>query len=125
MSNEETRIQGPFPIIWEDDAEHPNQTPERRYDCNCYQGCLEVAATLNWETFSCNSPSGEPCCGTTDNKLIWKAHLALRDDSVAKKLCALPEIDCHETNEPKQSMLEAVALEPDYTYCERIRAVKK
>lgn len=104
---------------------YPSTPPTRRYDCSLYQNCLEIAGALNWETFSCTSPDGQPCSGSIDQKILWQAHLAQKDDQLAKKLFDLPNIDCHETESPVEGEHETIGLESDYTYCERIRAVKK
>jgi len=71
----------------EDAAVETMEPPERRYGCSNYDSCLDLAAALNWESFTCKS-----CSGTINEKLYWRAHQATRKDSVAKALCDLPPL---------------------------------
>ncbi len=75
---------------------NPNPSPPRNYDCKNYQSCLELAATLNWDSFTCTHLSGLKCSGDINEKLVWQAHLAQRSDKVAKRICELPNIVCIE-----------------------------
>lgn len=76
------------------DRSLPNSAPIRRYDCENYQCCLELAAALDWESFTCVG-----CCGEINDTLVWNAHLAQRGDKVAEKICDLPKIPClHSTS---------------------------
>lgn len=54
----------------------------RSYDCKHYDCCLELAAALNWENFTCSG-----CGGDINQHLVWKANLAKREDEVANRLC--------------------------------------
>ena len=54
----------------------------RSYDCKHYDCCLELAAALNWENFTCSG-----CGGDINQHLVWKANLAKREDDVANRLC--------------------------------------
>ena len=63
------------------------ETPRRRYDCVSYDRCLELAAALNWESFTCRG-----CSGQVNDALLWRAGQAIRRDSVAKAICPAPKI---------------------------------
>jgi hypothetical protein len=66
----------------------PNsETPRRRYECPSYDRCLELAAALNWESFTCRG-----CSGHVNDALLWRAGQAIRRDSVAKAICSAPKI---------------------------------
>ncbi len=67
-----------------EEASHPGPlTPlARSYDCKHYDCCLELAAALNWENFTCSG-----CGGDINQHLVWKANLAKREDEVANRLC--------------------------------------
>ena len=71
----------------EDAAVETMEPPERRYGCANYDSCLDLAAALNWESFTCKS-----CSGSINEKLYWRAHQATRKDSVARALCDLPPL---------------------------------
>lgn len=83
---------GPFEVRFDDlEEEQPTSStceeiPRRRYDCSSYQRCLELAAALNWESFTCRG-----CSGETNKSLLWRASQAIRRDSIAKALCAAPK----------------------------------
>jgi hypothetical protein len=65
-------------------AELPTSTddlPRRRYDCERYETCLGLAASLNWESFTCRG-----CCGEPNENLLWRARVSARKDSVAARL---------------------------------------
>ena len=57
------------------------EVPRRRYDCANYEVCLSLAASLNWESFTCRG-----CSGQTNENLVWRARISARKDSVAAKL---------------------------------------
>ena len=81
---------GPFQIVSSnqpvvDDA--PLEPPRRRYSCPNYDTCLDLAAALNWDSFTCRG-----CNGCIDGRLYWRAKQALRRDGVARKICELPAI---------------------------------
>lgn len=83
---------GPFPIVENEgsgNVERPMLAPRRRYSCPHYEVCLNLAAALNWDNFTCRG-----CCGSVDEVLLWRAHQARRRDKVAGKLCRIPEIMC-------------------------------
>lgn len=93
-SNEPHHRCGPFQLHLESEISPSNEqlgklshpdplTPlVRSYDCKQYDCCLELAAALNWENFTCAG-----CGGEINQHLIWKANLARREDAVAKRLC--------------------------------------
>jgi hypothetical protein len=68
-------------------VEAPVEAPRRRYDCQNYCTCLDLAAALNWDNFTCRG-----CSGDIDEKLLWRARQALRKDEVARQVCDLPAI---------------------------------
>ena len=93
-SNQERKSYGPFEVREEtEDCPEGNTalntgTPRtilpffRSYDCKRYESCLELAAALNWESFTCSG-----CIGETNQHLVWKANLAKRQDRIAACLC--------------------------------------
>ena len=91
---------GPFEVRFDDlSQEEPAQdsggkgttpvteTPLRQYDCASYARCLELAAALNWESFTCRG-----CSGRVNDALLWRAGQAIRRDGVAKAICSAPKI---------------------------------
>ncbi len=68
-------------------VEAPVEAPRRRYDCQNYCTCLDLAAALNWDNFTCRG-----CSGEIDEKLLWRARQALRKDEIARQVCDLPSI---------------------------------
>lgn len=81
---------GPFQIIENDGigcVDLPISAPRRRHSCQNYQSCLDLACALNWDSFTCRG-----CSGSIDQSLLWQGHQAKRKDSVAKRLCDIPEI---------------------------------
>ncbi|MCB0353629.1 MAG: hypothetical protein KDD64_08900 [Bdellovibrionales bacterium] len=84
--------QGPFPVI-EDrgsgDVVAPMEPPRRRYSCDNYETCLSLAATLNWDNFTCRG-----CNGLISENLLWRAHQAHRRDRIAQRICDIPALDC-------------------------------
>jgi hypothetical protein len=85
---------GPFQVIEdadENELANPSEAPKRIYDCVNYESCLELAAALNWDSFTCSG-----CSQQINNNLVWRAHQAKRHDAVALSLCShLPEIGVH------------------------------
>ncbi len=81
------RQPGPFPVIENNGDGHvdnPMSAPKRRYMCENYQSCLEVAAGLNWDNFTCRG-----CSGEVDETLIWRACSAKRNDKVARRILSI------------------------------------
>ena len=69
----------------------PNAPPLRQYDCSNYETCLDLAAALDWESFSCNG-----CCGKINECLVWQAHQVEKYDAVAHMICDhLPPLSSH------------------------------
>jgi len=64
-----------------------DEVPRRRYDCDQYETCLGLAASLNWESFTCRG-----CCGEPNENLVWRARVSARKDSVAARLLKAPPI---------------------------------
>ncbi len=81
---------GPFEEKPLDDAhiDLPGDTLSRELDCQNYDRCLDLAAALNWESFTCKG-----CCGAIDETLTWRARQVSRKDSVVKALCGTPKIE--------------------------------
>ena len=67
------------------------EPPRRRYDCENYETCLNLAAALNWSSFTCRG-----CNGKVNETMYWRAHQIQRRDSVARALCDLPPISALE-----------------------------
>jgi hypothetical protein len=95
--NEILGTPGPFQVIETQgigDVDSPIDAPRRRYDCQNYDTCLELAAALNWDNFTCRG-----CDNTMNQSYIWRARQAARKDDVAGSLCEhLPQINVHETD---------------------------
>jgi len=66
----------------------PVEAPRRRFDCSNYCTCLDLAAALNWDNFTCRG-----CSGDIDEALLWRARQALRKDDIARQVCDLPAIE--------------------------------
>lgn len=80
---------GPFQII-EDGlpkAGGPLSGPRRRYCCKNYSTCLDLAAALNWDNFTCRG-----CSGDIDQTLRWRASHALKKDSFVRSICELSSV---------------------------------
>jgi hypothetical protein len=89
---------GPFQIIESEGkgiVDLPIAPPRRRYSCPHYNCCLDLAAALNWDNFTCRG-----CSGEIDESLYWRAHQASKRDSVVRTLCELPELKKIEVAEP-------------------------
>ncbi|MFO0417350.1 MAG: hypothetical protein ACK5Y6_08690 [Pseudomonadota bacterium] len=85
---------GPFEVK----GEHTNQatgeasedeTIERNLDCANYEKCLDLAAALDWGTFTC-----EGCAGEINESLKWRAGQSTRRDPLAKAICGEPSFSC-------------------------------
>lgn len=91
---------GPFQIIEADgsgEVENPIDAPRRRYDCQNYETCLDVAAALNWDNFTCRG-----CSGVIEEALFWRARQAMKKDNVVSRLCELPSIKFHKSDDPDE-----------------------
>lgn len=94
---------GPFQVVFQAGGTLPSQLgsnaaedlyltldeaadPLRKLECNHYDTCLNLAAALNWESFSC-----EGCCGSINESLRWRAGQNTRRDAVAKAICGSPK----------------------------------
>lgn len=94
---------GPFQIIDTEsisELDHPAEGPRRRYDCRNYETCLNLAAALNWDNFTCRG-----CSGCINESLMWRAQHQVLRDPMAKALCDLPDAKMRkiegETTSPK------------------------
>ena len=84
---------GPFRIIKGDQSgcvDAPIAAPRRRYLCPNYSNCLNLAAALNWDNFTCRG-----CSGEIDESLMWRARHAMKRDDVVATICDLPQIESH------------------------------
>ena len=81
-----------------------DEVPPRRYDCGNYERCLGLAASLNWESFTCCG-----CNGEINETLTWRAHLSARKDVVAKHLFQAPPITTYAKSEPIADKVDVVA----------------
>ena len=61
--------------------------PIRRYECENYQSCLDLSASLDWDSFSC-----EDCNGCINEKLLWRAKSARKSDPELGQLISLPSL---------------------------------
>ena len=79
---------GPFQVIENEGfgvVEDPVAPPRRRFSCINYDTCLNLAAALNWDNFTCRG-----CSGEVNNCLLWRAHQAVKKDQIVGRLCHLP-----------------------------------
>ncbi len=80
----------PAPVVSNEEDEPATgsmEPPVRKYGCRNYDTCLDLAAALNWASFTCGA-----CSGTINEQLLWRARHVTRRDSVAKALCELPPV---------------------------------
>lgn len=63
------------------------EPPRRRYSCENYGTCLNLAAAMNWDSFTCRG-----CSGIVNEKLLWRARQAVKHDAVVRTLCEFPTI---------------------------------
>lgn len=78
---------GPFQVIESEGngcVDAPIDPPRRRYSCDSYSICLDLAAALNWDSFTCRG-----CNGSVDECLIWRALQAKKKDQVAERICSV------------------------------------
>jgi len=61
--------------------------PIRRHSCENYQTCLDLSASLDWDSFSCES-----CNSCINEKLLWRAKGAQKAESSLAKLNTLPKL---------------------------------
>jgi hypothetical protein len=99
---------GPFQVIENQGAsgvDGPLDPPRRRYSCPNYPTCLDLAAALNWDNFTCRG-----CCGQIEEALFWRAHQAMKHDTVVRRICDLPDLQfhCSDAPEPHEPRLKVV-----------------
>ena len=85
------RGSGPFQIIENDgdgQVAYPIDCPRRRHECEHYTSCLNIAAALNWDNFTCRG-----CCGEIDQSLLWRALQECKRDRVAERICEIPKVE--------------------------------
>ena len=80
--------QGPLQIAVYDNS---SPIPVREISCCHYQECLNIAACLNWLSFSCES-----CTGEVAPHLRWRARIERRRDPVCQALMPAPFIEVTE-----------------------------
>lgn len=79
---------GPFQIIENESLDFPVEPPRRRYSCGNYESCLNLAAALNWDSFTCRG-----CSGSVNEALCWRAQQELKKDGIVRTLCSeIPDI---------------------------------
>jgi hypothetical protein len=79
---------GPFQVIDNDGHGNPDapiSPPRRRYDCSHYETCLDLAAALNWDSFSCRG-----CSGEVNESLFWRAAQMEKRDALVSEICTIP-----------------------------------
>jgi hypothetical protein len=57
-------------------------TVERRMECSHYEECLNLAAALDWDSFTCAG-----CSGKINESLLWRAGQSTKRDAVAQAIC--------------------------------------
>ena len=92
-------LSGPFQVI--DTCIHegsirPEEAPKRKFQCKNYETCLNVAAALNWDNFTCRG-----CEGEVNEHLLWQARHAQRADTIAKRVCEIPQTSVLESDIPE------------------------
>lgn len=88
------REHGPFQVIENDGSgsvDSPIEAPRRRYACSNYSICLNLAASLNWDNFTCRG-----CSGNVDEPLLWRARIAQKKNRVTEKIFSASETRVHE-----------------------------
>jgi hypothetical protein len=61
---------------------NPERELVRELDCKNYTTCLNLAAALNWESFTC-----EGCQGEINQSLTWRASQGAIRDKIVKFFC--------------------------------------
>jgi hypothetical protein len=69
-------------------ASDPDRELVRELDCQNYTTCLNLAAALNWESFTC-----EGCQGEINQSLTWRAGQSAIRDKVVKFMCGETRIN--------------------------------
>lgn len=81
---------GPFQIIRDVPSgaqDRDTGAPRRRFSCSNYLVCLDLAAAMNWDNFTCRG-----CSGEINQNLIWRAHQAMKADKSIRTFCSIPDI---------------------------------
>jgi hypothetical protein len=61
--------------------------PYRRPNCSNYSKCLDIAACLDWDSFTCLQ-----CNGSIDATFIWQMRSKMKKDKLCQRLFSPPEI---------------------------------
>ena len=69
-------------------ASDPERELVRELDCQNYTTCLNLAAALNWESFTC-----EGCQGEINQSFTWRAGQSAIRDKVVKFMCGETRIN--------------------------------
>ncbi len=97
---------GPFQIIENESLDFPLEPPRRRYSCPRYDTCLNLAAALNWDSFTCRG-----CSGEANQALFWRARQEFRKDGVVRKICdEIPDAEFI-TNEPAIAAVDSKVVQ--------------
>lgn len=81
-----TERSGPFRIFArEHSVITEGEGPDRQFGCTNYSDCLSLAATLNWDSFTCRG-----CTGTIDEAIRWRAKGASKRDALLRGFCQVP-----------------------------------
>jgi hypothetical protein len=79
---------GPFQIIEQESLDSPSEAPKRRYECSHYETCLNLAAAMNWDSFTCRG-----CNGEVNESYFWRAQQEAKRDKIVRTLCShMPDI---------------------------------
>ena len=79
---------GPFQIIEQESLDAPSEAPKRRYECSHYETCLNLAAAMNWDSFTCRG-----CSGEVNEIYFWRAQQEAKRDKIVRTLCTqMPDI---------------------------------
>jgi hypothetical protein len=106
---------GPFQIIECETLDLPSDAPKRRYSCTHYETCLNMAAALNWDNFTCRG-----CNGEVNSSLLWRAQAESKKDSVVQEICPDFSAKCR-----KESPLERSSQPEVATPYQMLRAAGK
>jgi hypothetical protein len=72
----------PSTVLPEQDQAANQDVLERRLECNHYEECLNLAAALDWDSFTCTR-----CNGKIDETLLWRAGQKTKRDALTEAIC--------------------------------------
>jgi len=88
VGNDTTNKFNPSSVEFEVKCENVlKSAPIRRHNCENYQTCLDLSASLDWDSFSC-----EGCNSCINEKLLWRAKGAQKAEPELAKLVSLPNL---------------------------------